>query len=54
MRSKGVGSTLLKTVERQAALDATELRLEVWTANRRRLASTSVEGSRSTACCRIR
>jgi ribosomal protein S18 acetylase RimI-like enzyme len=35
MRSKGVGSTLMKTVERQAALDATELRLEVWTVNRR-------------------
>jgi ribosomal protein S18 acetylase RimI-like enzyme len=35
MRSKGVGSTLMKTVERQAVLDATELRLEVWTVNRR-------------------
>jgi GNAT superfamily N-acetyltransferase len=35
MRSNGVGSTLMKTVERQAALDGTELRLEVSTVNRR-------------------
>lgn len=35
MRSKGVGSTLMATIESQAALDGHELRLEVWTVNRR-------------------
>jgi len=35
MRSKGIGSTLMDTVERQAALEGPELRLEVWTVNRR-------------------
>jgi GNAT superfamily N-acetyltransferase len=34
MRSKGVGSTLMATIESQAALDGNELRLEVWTVNR--------------------
>ena len=35
MRSTGIGSTLMDTVERQAALEGPELRLEVWTVNRR-------------------
>jgi hypothetical protein len=35
MRSKGIGSTLMETVEDQAALDGKELTLEVWTVNRR-------------------
>jgi GNAT superfamily N-acetyltransferase len=35
MRSKGVGSTLMATIESQARLDGNELRLEVWTVNRR-------------------
>jgi len=35
MRSTGIGSTLMDTVERQAALEGPELRLEVWAVNRR-------------------
>jgi ribosomal protein S18 acetylase RimI-like enzyme len=35
LRSKGVGSTLLDHIEHEAALDAKELTLEVWTVNRR-------------------
>lgn len=35
LRSKGVGSTLMATIEGQAALDGKELRLEVWAVNER-------------------
>ena len=35
MRSQGVGSTVMDRIERQAALDGKELRLEVWTVNQR-------------------
>jgi ribosomal protein S18 acetylase RimI-like enzyme len=35
MRSKGVGSTLMETIESQAGLDGKELTLEVWTVNQR-------------------
>ena len=33
MRSKGIGSTLMQSVEEQAALESSELTLEVWTVN---------------------
>ena len=35
MRSTGIGSALMDTVERQAALEGHEVELEVWTVNRR-------------------
>ena len=38
MRSKGIGSTLIEAVERQAALDSSALTLEVWEVNRRAVA----------------
>ena len=50
MRSKGIGSALMESVEHQAALDKRELTLEVWTVNRRAVAfyerrGFSVEGT---------
>ena len=38
MRSKGIGAALIETVERQAALERSELTLEVWTVNGRAVA----------------
>jgi ribosomal protein S18 acetylase RimI-like enzyme len=35
VRSKGIGSTLVDTVERRAAIEGHEVELEVWTVNRR-------------------
>ena len=35
LRSKGIGSTLMESVEEQAAHESSELTLEVWTVNRR-------------------
>jgi ribosomal protein S18 acetylase RimI-like enzyme len=44
MRSKGVASTLMATIESQAALDGRELRLEVWTANERAVGFYELRG----------
>ena len=52
MRSKGVGSTLMESVERRAALDGKELTLEVWRVNQRAVGfyerrGFSVDGTRT-------